>query len=172
MDYCVVHCALSRLSDTSQYIKSRWIRPEDIHIYEEIGIDFFKIGGRAMPTDWIINATMAYSLLHYQGNLYDILNVLTPKIKDVEASPSSVQIATVAALPKAYIDNQALEGFIEFFKKQDCSSGCAHCDYCQKIAGEVLRLDHREVDGYIAGLKSFLDDLTSSRIFHPVSTRR
>ena len=61
MDYCVTHCTVERFRDTSQFIKSRWIRPEDIPIYEEIGIDFFKIAGRAMPSEWIINATLAYS---------------------------------------------------------------------------------------------------------------
>jgi len=171
MDYCVVHCTLDRLSDSSQIIKSRWVRPEDIHIYEEIGIDFFKIGGRAMPTQWIINATEAYSSHHYQGNLYDILSVLTPEIRYANLTASSPQITKIDSLPKVYIDNQALEGFIDFFKKQDCLSGCSHCDYCQKIADKVIRIDRHEVDEYVAGLKNFLDDLTSSRMFRPVSTR-
>jgi collagenase-like PrtC family protease len=169
MDYCVARCTLGRLSDTSQLIKSRWIRPEDLTTYQEIGIDFFKIGGRAMPTEWIINATTAYSSRHYQGNLYDILIALTPKFEFANINSPNTQIATAAPLPKVYIDNQALEGFIDFFKKQDCLSKCAHCNYCQEIASKVIKLDHREVDEYVAGLKNFLNDLTSSRIFHPIS---
>ena len=166
MDYCVLSCALSRLSDTSQFIKSRWIRPEDIHIYQGIGVDFFKIGGRAMPTEWIINATSAYSSLHYQGNLYDVLIDLTPKIRDEKAALSDTQVTTFALPSNIYIDNQALGGFIDFFEKQDCLSGCAHCDYCQKVADKVVKMDIGEVDKCIYRLKSSLNDLTGSKIFH------
>mgnify|MGYP001025656573 CR=1 FL=1 len=170
MDYCVLHCTLDKLHDTSQIIKSRWIRPEDIHVYEEIGIDFFKIGGRAMPTQWIINAAEAYSSRHYQGNLYDILSVLTPKIRYANPVLANTQINPVGSPPRVYIDNQALEGFIDFFRKQDCPSGCAHCDYCQKIADKVIQLDPQEINEYISLLKDFLDDLISSKIFTSVST--
>ncbi|MDY7019623.1 MAG: U32 family peptidase [Chloroflexota bacterium] len=166
MDYCVLNCTLSRLSDTSQFIKSRWIRPEDIHIYQGIGIDFFKIGGRAMPTEWIINATSAYSSLHYQGNLYDVLIDLTPKIGDEKAALSDTQVTTFALPSNIYIDNQALGGFIDFFEKQDCLSGCAHCNYCQKVADKVVKMDIDEVDKCVYRLKSLLNDLTGSKIFH------
>jgi len=166
IDYCVLHCAKDRLSDTSQFIKSRWIRPEDIQIYQEIGIDFFKIGGRALSTEWIMNATTAYSSLHYEGNLYDILNVLYTKIRDAKPSLPGAQISKIPSPPKAYIDNQALEGFIDFFKKQDCLSGCAHCSYCQEIADKTVRLDQGQVDEYVGRLNSSLDAITSGKMFY------
>ena len=84
---------------------------------------------------------------------------------------ASIETTRIGSPPKVYIDNQGLEGFIDFFKKQDCLSECAHCNYCQKIAGKVIRLDRREGDQYVAGLKNFLNVLTSSRIFRPVSIR-
>ncbi len=165
MDYCVLHCALSSLSDTSQFIKARWIRPEDIPIYQEMGIDFFKVGGRAMPTEWIVDVTEAYSLQHYQGNLYDILNNFSPKTKNVAPNLSSAQITAITSPPKVYIDNQALEGFTDFFRQQDCLSGCSNCHYCQEIADKVVKLDRSEVDKYTSVLKELLDDLSSSNIF-------
>ena len=165
MDYCVLHCALSSISDTSQLIKSRWIRPEDIHIHQEMGMDFFKIGGRAMPTKWIINAAEAYSSLHYPGNLYDILSTLTSRLRDAEPNLPRTQTTAVASPPKVYIDNQALDRFIDFFKKEDCLSGCHHCHYCQDIADKVVTFDRGEADKYISTLKKLLDDLTSSNIF-------
>ena len=165
MDYCVTRCTLERFRDASQFIKSRWIRPEDIPIYEETGIDFFKIAGRAMPSEWIINATAVYSSRQYQGNLGDILYVPNPKIEYAGPTSPSIEITRIGSPPKVYIDNQALEGFIDFFKKQDCLSGCAHCDYCQKTADKVVQLDHPELDEYVSVSKSFLNDLTSNRIF-------
>ncbi len=166
MDYCVLHCTMDRLCDTSQIIKARWVRPEDMHVYEEMGIDFFKISGRSMSTEWILNATAAYSSGRYQGNLYDVLNALDPS-----SASLNTQVTRAEAPAKVYIDNQALEGFIDFFKKQDCPAGCAHCDYCQKIADKVIKVNRREVDEYVAELKNFLGDLTSSKIFHPVHPR-
>jgi len=164
-DYCVLRCTLDRLWDMSQAIKCRWVRPEDIHVYEEIGIDMFKTSGRSMPTERILNAATAYSSRRYQGNLYDILNVITPKVGFGNSDLPGVQNNVIGSLPRLYIDNQALEGFIDFFKKQDCLSGCSHCDYCQQIANKVIQFDREEVDEYVAMLNAYLYNLASSRMF-------
>ena len=165
MDYCVLHCALESLTDKSQLIKARWIRPEDIHIYQGMGIDFFKIGGRAMSTRWIVNATKAYASLSYPGNLYDILSALTSKLRSSESNLPSTQTSAIASPPKVYIDNQSLDGFIDFFKKQDCLSGCSSCNYCQEIADKVVRVDRDEAAKYISVLKNLLGELNSSSMF-------
>jgi len=91
VDYCVLRCTLDRLCDISQIIKCRWVRPEDIHVYEESGMDVFKISGRSMPAERILHAAAAYSSRHYQGNLYDILNVITPKIGFISSALPGVQ---------------------------------------------------------------------------------
>jgi len=165
VDYCVMHCTLDRLRDISQTIKCRWIRPEDIHIYEEIDINMFKISSRSMSTEQILNAATAYSARRYQGNLYDILNVLTPKTGFINSALAGAQNNAAMSLPKLYIDNQALEGFMDFFKKQNCLSGCSQCDYCQKIADKVIQFDRNEVDEYTAMLNASLDNLSRSRMF-------
>jgi collagenase-like PrtC family protease len=165
VDYCVLRCTLDRLRDVSQVIKCRWARPEDIHAYEEIGIDMFKISGRSMPSERILRAATAYSSRHYQGNLYDIMNVITPKLGFVGSALPGGQNKGIGALPKFYIDNQALEGFMDFFRKQNCVSGCSHCDYCQRIADKVIQFDRDEVDEYIAMLDASLDNLSNSRMF-------
>lgn len=165
VDYCVLRCTLDRLCDISQVIKCRWVRPEDIHVYEDIGIDMFKISGRSMPSERILHAARAYSSRHYQGNLYDIMNVITPKLGFINSALPGGQNNGIGALPKFYIDNQALEGFIDFFRKQNCLSGCAHCDYCQRIAGKVIQFDRDEVNEYVATLNASLDNLSSSKMF-------
>jgi collagenase-like PrtC family protease len=165
VDYCVLRCTLDRLCDISQIIKCRWVRPEDIHVYEEIGMDVFKISGRSMSSERILHAATAYSSRHYQGNLYDILNVITPKIGFNSSALPGVQNNVIGSLPKFYVDNQALEGFMDFFRKQNCLSGCSHCDYCQRIANKVIQFDRDEVNEYIAMLNASLDNLSSSRMF-------
>lgn len=165
VDYCTIRCTLDRLKDMSQNIKCRWIRPEDLHLYEEIGIQMFKISGRAMPTEKILKAATAYSSRHYDGNLHDILNVLTPKIGFINAGPPGTRTHTLAQPPELHIDNRALDGFIDFFRKQNCLSECGHCDYCRKTAERVIRFDRKEVDDYVAGLSKTLQDLSSSNVF-------
>jgi collagenase-like PrtC family protease len=161
-DYCVLRCTLDRLWDISQAIKCRWVRPEDIHVYEEIGIDMFKTSSRAMPTERILNTAAAYAARHYQGNLYDILNVITPKVGFGHSDLPGMQNGVIGSPPSLYIDNQALAGFIDFFKKQNCVSGCSHCNYCQRIADEVIRFDSQEVNEYVGMLNTYLDNLANS----------
>ncbi len=165
VDYCVLRCTLDRLRDVSQVIKCRWVRPEDIHIYEDLGIDMFKISSRAMPTEKILRAAKAYSSRHYQGNLYDILNVVPPKAGFASSALPGEQGNGIGSPPRYYIDNQALEGFMDFFRKQDCSSGCDHCGYCQRIADKAIQFDRDEVDEYVTTLKETLDNLSTSRLF-------
>jgi len=165
VDYCVLRCTLDRLRDVSQVIKCRWVRPEDIHIYEDLGIDMFKISSRAMPTDKILRAAKAYSSRHYQGNLYDILNVVPPKAGFASSALPGEQGNGIGSPPRYYIDNQALEGFVDFFRKLDCSSGCDHCGYCQRIADKTIQFDRDEVDEYVTALKETLDNLSTSSVF-------
>jgi len=165
IDYCTIRCTLDRLTDMSENIKCRWIRPEDLHLYEEIGIEMFKISGRAMPTERILKAATAYSSRHYEGNLHDILNCLTPKIGFINTGPPGTQSHSIAPPPELHIDNQSLDGFVDFFRKQNCLSECYHCDYCRKTADRVVLFDRKQVDEYIAGLSKTLQDLSSSNVF-------
>lgn len=162
-DYCIMRCTLDRLSDISQTIRSRWVRPEDIHVYQDIGIDVFKTSGRSMSTDRILRSVAAYSSRRYDGNLYDILNVLTPRTGLVSAASPAAR-GTAVKPPDLYIDNRALEGFLDFFTRQDCLSGCSSCDYCSRIASKAVQFDRAEVDEYTAMLSASLEGLASSRL--------
>jgi collagenase-like PrtC family protease len=128
-------------------------------------MDMFKISGRSMPSERIVHAATAYSSRHYEGNLYDILNIITPKNGFINSALPGVQNNGNGSLPKFYIDNQALEGFMDFFRKQNCPSGCGQCNYCQRVADKVIQFDRDEVDGCIAMLNASLDNLSSSKIF-------
>jgi hypothetical protein len=93
------------------------------------------------------------------------LNVVAPKTGFASSALPGEQGNGIGSPPRYYIDNQALEGFMGFFRKQDCSSGCDHCGYCQRIADKAIQFDSDEVDGYVAALNETLDNLSSSRVF-------
>lgn len=198
MEYHLIRCASERYSDLSHFIKSRWIRPEDLAIYEEMGFNTFKVGGRSMSTEWITQTTTAYSSRQYNGNLCDLLqiadlatkhtNPLAPLSRIVKMGsrlarhkglirtfgsfpdlPHHLKLMEMESFgtllrtqpPEIYVDNHALNGFLSFFNTQDCDLECAHCNYCQKKADEVIRLDRRQVDEYISILNDVLHVLHS-----------
>lgn len=137
VDYPVSSCWRARLKDPSEIIKSPWIRPEDLHYYEEVGIDKFKLSGRTKTTEWITNAVKAYAERRYNGNLFDILSL--PHGKGSINRPKNIPLVDVE------VDNSMLNDFIPFFMNHDCSSTvCSQCGYCISIAEKAVRIDPEE----------------------------
>ena len=73
LDYIMLSCINCKLSDPVNFIRAEWIRPEDLHHYEAIGINNFKIVERNTPTPDLIRRVHAYSNRHYDGNLFDLI---------------------------------------------------------------------------------------------------
>jgi len=196
VDSHIIRCGIEKYSDLSQIIKSRWIRPEDLTIYEDMGYDSFKISGRTMSTPWISNTINAYSSRNHAGNLLEIIEVATD-VRTENLNPLSA-IAQLAKLgpeladdkdaimtrlktgntglyrtlldmdsfrlllkttrPQILVDNNLLDGFIEFFKTKDCRWECAYCDYCESKAKEVITADEDEIAEYIFAITNFFQE--------------
>ncbi|MHA1479435.1 MAG: hypothetical protein ACTSPU_14665 [Promethearchaeota archaeon] len=166
IDSCILNCSVIKFSDKTEVIKARWIRPEDLSHYEKIGIDTFKIAGRRMSTEWITRAVKAFSSRKYEGNLVDIIQGFTMSI-GIENDPHGKFQQTVDKeyKSKLIIDNTKLDGFIEFFKKQDCISMCDECNYCEKWAEKAVFFDKEQAPKYVESIQDYLDDLVTSREF-------
>lgn len=178
IDYCAINCKELRLSDPVNIIRSVWIRPEDTRFYEEIGIDYLKISGRHMDTNFILNAVNAYTTRHYDGNLADIfpmyhkrLNLRSVK-KDMPYirylfrhfifnAFKTDKIFTDEPL-KIYLDNKALAGFLEFFIQGNCRQGlCEECGYCKKIAEKAVKIDKEYQKRMLSEYKEAQDGIIS-----------
>jgi len=85
----------------------------------------------------------------------------------VEMDPHDNFVETFVEEPKSklIIDNTKLDGFIEFFKKQDCVSMCDESNYCEKWAEKAVILDKEEAPRYVESLEDYIDDLITSREF-------
>ncbi len=119
-DYYFDKCISIRVRDPSQIIRSPWIRPEDMKEYEEIGIENFKIAGRANAVNWILNCMNAYSLGSFKGNLLELLDC-----------PSELRYTF-------HVDNELLEGCIKQWK--GCKKICDECRYCDELTSKVLKV--------------------------------
>ena len=137
---------------------SDWIRPEDIHYYEELCESVgnynlsIKLVERTKNTEFLTRVIKAYSSRKYKGNLLDIL--LWPKYDEMLIkSKSDEEIDEIKKLynmdeynnylkqfnlPNIFIDNQKLDGFLEkFVKKYDCD---------KKICTAIIKNDIYEKD--------------------------
>lgn len=126
LDFPSTACVIERMKNPANYLKSEWIRPEDLTYYTEI-TDHFKIVGRTKSSEWINKVTGYYLNENFDGNLVKIL--ASTLLKNLELTG-----------PK--IDNKELEGFIE--RVLECEKNCFECDYCDKVARRVIEFERRE----------------------------
>jgi len=179
IDYCILNCMKRKMSNRDELIKSRWIRPEDLHIYEEIGIDYFKIVERFNTTEVITNTVKAYAQRAYDGNLIDILDVKTDPKRQVPINVSyfnKPEFANVKNLmdfedalflKEQYLDNKSLDGFIEHFKYNDCNkTSCEDCGYCTSIANKAYKVDEDKAQIALSKVNKKLDNLITSEFFN------
>lgn len=69
LDFCSLYCNQLRLVEPVHYIRANWIRPEDLHLYENLGYTNFKIVERNTPTSILLDRVKAYYERKYEGNL-------------------------------------------------------------------------------------------------------
>jgi hypothetical protein len=126
-DYSLAKCTQIKSSSPVELMKAPWIRPEDLCHYEQIGFKKFKLAGREKGSEWILRALAAYSDRKYPGPLNDLI-VGFDGIEPFGKFPIS-------------LDNQRLDGFIDFFKKKDCRQGCDRCSHCQEWLARAVSFD-------------------------------
>lgn len=164
-DWGLFFCQGRQLTNLDEYIKSPWVRPEDIKYYEEIGIENFKITERGFPTKELVKRVKAYNERNYNGNLIDLIQghgyledglekeEVLEKRKATTREEIYKEICRVRGLgiPRKYnrhiyIDNNKLDGFINYFIHGQCLNNCNECQYCKNIAKKVITKDDKIVN--------------------------
>lgn len=158
-DGYILDCTTKRLMNPVELIRSRWIRPNDVHHYEEIGIDTIKIIERRCSTQALLERLDHYSRQEYTGNLVDILGQMPNKKSYLPANAlylMNEKHANIIQLLKALsamenvplsdvilVDNEKIpEDFLDFFKKVDCRAlSCDDCRYCYRISDQAVSLN-------------------------------
>lgn len=125
-DYYTAYCNYRKLNRPWEVLSQDWIRPEDIYRYENIGIEYFKVAGRATSTAWIINTANAYLDRSYEGSLLDLISSYYPFTDRMPGDKSPLP-----ALP-----NKKLDEVMERLYK--CGHHCDHCDTCRKMYDKLI----------------------------------
>lgn len=148
--YYLNWCYLLKLSRESEFLKSPWIRPEDQHLWEEVGINFYKIAGRGLPGEEILRLCRAYLAQSFSGNLLDLLG--WPHWLAFRDNGDGTRLPPL----EVFLDNAALDGFLDFFSQQTptCRLGCKRCGHCQAWSRKALRFNDPSLrEQYIANMQ-------------------
>ncbi|SNB45982.1 U32 family peptidase [Geobacter sp. DSM 9736] len=167
IDYCALSCSFHKLADPSHYLRSEFIRPEDIHLYEELGYTSFKILERGAPTALMEKRVRAYAERSFEGNLLDLIQPYGYRgkpgsglggMRDIGrflryffrprtiSTSGMLKLKTLAEKrgliaategEPVRIDNRALDGFIRGIKEIDCRS--TGCSECGYCAAWTER---------------------------------
>jgi collagenase-like PrtC family protease len=110
-------------SDSSQLLKSGWIRPEDARRYESI-TRYFKLVGRTSSRSMVIRSVDAYMRESWDGDLLELM-------------AGSLYSAGMSRL--LYLDNKSLDDAGFFDHVTSCDKECSSCSYCGSLCEKLLR---------------------------------
>lgn len=145
LDYHMLFCLDYRLREPVNYVRANWIRPEDLHHYEALGFDNFKIVERNTPTPALLQRVHAYANRRFDGNFFDLVLPFN--------YPESAY--TTAASRDAYSLRRAIEHFgkpalfnvtkVPTLMKLGKRMGLLY----PRKGESPLYLDNRKLDGFI-----------------------
>ena len=162
LEYPIAECGWEVVRDPRRLVSGIFVRPEDLEVYEELGVHRFKVSGRNRSTPWLLRAVRAYAARSYPGDLLDILSFVQVKaplhyLREVVDGRDDVP-PELRALREAFaklgtmtVDNSAFpKGFLRRIAATDCEhQSCEECGYCGSVAERVLRLDGEPLSSYV-----------------------
>lgn len=181
LQYPYFNCTLQKFTHPLEIIRARWIRPEDLWAYEEIGYHKFKVVERFKKTGVLLETVKAYENRRFDGNLIDILTLTNPDIylkPDLSYfnKPEHVNVPLISQVGGLmdfalrdfiYIDNKKLDGFIEYFRKGgSCRNrDCDTCDHCRRAFENAVTFDPVQAEKRRGAFESFISAIITGDVF-------
>lgn len=128
------YCNRYKLNHPSDFLSQDWIRPEDIYRYEKIGIEYFKIAGRATSTSRVIKTANAYIDRSYEGNIFDLISTYYPFTDRVEEQRNPNSNSKTGN--PLYIPNKKLDEIMDILYK--CGHICDECNKCKSLFNSLI----------------------------------
>lgn len=157
--YYLNWCYLEKLKTPGEFMRSPWVRPEDLHLYENFGLHHFKIAGRGLTGEELLSRARFYLQGEFKGNLLALLG--WPHWLQFRKTEEGGVLEPL----DIFLDNEKLSGFLDFFhdKEPDCRMGCGGCGHCDKWAAKHIRTnDPQLLKGYIATMQANIQKLVRS----------
>lgn len=116
-EYYGAKCALRKIDNPSEFLKMPWIRPEDLSLYWDLGISYFKLSGREMRgADWI-SVVDIYNQGSFYGNAIDLfMGFIDGPFNKIFFLPNS----ELGRLTARFFENPDLCDPIKCFKCNQC----------------------------------------------------
>ncbi len=166
-----------KLKDTAELLRSPWIRPEDLPVYEAAGVTSVKIVDRNGKSDWQNRVVDAYAGKKYDGNLLDILcafdkehietiDLMVIERPDLAHSKRTGWIYDIIDKNGLSLDNQSLDNFLEPIEKGtiDCRY-CHDCSHCRDFAGKAVKIDADWLEAKRLKLANYLESLFNGAMY-------
>lgn len=180
LDHPLYDCQLEQLEHPEAILAARWIRPEDVGRYRELGMDELKITERFNKTETLVRKVDAYTAERYDGNLLDLFAsflfnkelsmepenrlAMIRRLKRAAFKPSL--LPNYGNAPRIHLDGAALEGFLDGFRDRDCAAlDCEACGWCAEFARRALTMDEPARERMVAEYRRFFDEFLSGGIF-------
>jgi collagenase-like PrtC family protease len=164
IDYCVFKCSSMSLADPVLLLKSQWIRPEDLKVYEELGYDQFKILERNAPTESLIQRVRSYSERVSPANFLELiqpfgfkknvkkeagwfLNLVFERPRLVFSLYKLLKLRgmlyPLQGAPQVLESAKIPADFLAQIARRPCSThhDCRDCTYCADILAQAYRVD-------------------------------
>jgi collagenase-like PrtC family protease len=105
-------CSRTFLANPVEFLRSPFIRPEDVRVYRDLGIELVKLADRTEPAEVLLRTARAYCEERFEGNLFDLI---FRRGKKFRAGVASTHPEARDLEVPIVIDNRALDriGFIE-----------------------------------------------------------
>jgi hypothetical protein len=147
IDYCALRCSSEKLSDPSNYLRSEFIRPEDLDIYTDMGFSSFKILERGAPTAVLAKRVQAYAERRFEGNL---LELIQPYGYKGAAGSAAGGMANLGKFLKYFFRPGVVKhrGVMRLKELAEKRGLIAAMDW------DPVYLDNRALDGFLAGMKN------------------
>ncbi|WP_224985091.1 U32 family peptidase [Geomonas agri] len=195
IDYCALKCSALKLADPSHYLRSEFIRPEDLKAYTDLGFSSFKILERGAPTAVLAARVRAYAEGYFEGNLLDLIQPYGYKKSSTKGGglldvrrfakfffrPMAVRQTGLFRLKRlaekrglvaeldwdpVYIDNRLLDGFLDGIREIDCrTSDCSRCGYCENWTRRAVRVDEGYRREMLQLYQNAFDDMYSGTLW-------
>ena len=126
-NYPMGYCMSARGKNAQNWLRSRWIRPEDQKIYRSIGVNYFKVTGRTGSTALLERTLEYYMSENFDGNLLELWKPL----QTIRDGGDDTKFNHTENIP-----NKKLDGFLDHWFAGDgfecenelCGTTCKYCE--------------------------------------------